>query len=265
VGRNSCEGPWTAGLNANLSTQFPLPSTHGRYVTISLALSNPLGGIDQLLHGSSHLRGWGLPAYPDPVLYNVREFDSSARKFRYEVNPRFGDTQPASSVIRAPFRITLDVSTNIGPSMAMQQLKRFVSAGRGGHPGPRLTVADFKKRYGRGVPDPYDDVLEEADSLLLTKEQQAAIEAADLEYKRGVDSVWTPLAEYLAALGDTYDVKEAITRQEDANDAAWEYSRLHVQKTLTGLLSPIQLKLLPWEASMLYNAKNAMHIRIFSG
>jgi len=261
--RNSCEGPWTAGLNANLSTMFEIPNSLHRYVTISLAISNPLGGLDQLLHGSSHLRGWGLQAFPDPVLYNVRGFDSTAKSFRYEVNPRFGNTQPATSIIRSPFRLTLDISTNIGPAFPMQQLRRLVSAGRGGHSGPRLDAATLKKRYSRSVPDPYGAILEEGDSLLLTAEQEKAIEAAQTDYLRGMDSVWTPLADHLAGLGDTFDAKEAVKMQEETSDAAWEFTRLHLQKTLGAILSPIQLKLLPWPASFLYTAKQARGIRMF--
>ncbi|MGZ3485147.1 MAG: carboxypeptidase-like regulatory domain-containing protein [Gemmatimonadaceae bacterium] len=261
--RNSCEGPWTTALNANLSTQFEIPKSLHRYVSISLAISNPLGGLDQLLHGSSHLRGWGLQAFPDPVLYNVRGFDSTTRSFRYEVNPRFGNTQPATSIIRSPFRLTLDISTNIGPAFPMQQLQRLVSAGRGGHPGTRLDAATIKKRYSHSVPDPYAAILEEGDSLLLTAEQEKALETAQTDYLRGMDSVWTPLAEHLAGLGDTFDAKEAVQRQEETADAAWEYTRLHVQKTLGAILSPIQLKLLPWPAGFLYAAKQAKGIRMF--
>jgi hypothetical protein len=263
VQRNSCEGPWTAGLNANLSTQFEIPNSLHRYVSISLAISNPLGGLDQLLHGSSHLRGWGLQAFPDPVLYNVRGFDSTARSFRYEVNPRFGNTQPATSIIRSPFRLTLEVSiNNIGPSFPMQQLERLVSAGRRGNPGTRLDAAALKKRYSRSVPEPYAAILEEGDSLLLTAEQEKAIEAAQADYLRGMDSVWTPLADHLAGLGDTFDAKEAVKRQEDTSDAAWEFTRLHVQKTLGAIMSPIQLKLLPWPANFLYVAKTARGFRM---
>jgi hypothetical protein len=76
--------------------------------------------------------------------------------------------------------------------------------------------------------------------------------------------VWTSLADYLAGLGDTYDVKEAVQRQEDANDSAWEYARLHVRKTLGGLLSPIQIKLLPWESGLLYRSAKPIRIRMFS-
>ncbi len=265
AGRNSCEGPWTAALNANLGTNFEIPHSLGRYVNISLAIANPLSGLDQLLHGSSHLRGWGLQAFPDPILYNVRGFDSTAKRFRYEVNPRFGNTQPSSTTIRSPFRVTLDISTDIGPGLPLQQLKRIVSAGRAGNPGPRLDAAGLRKRYARSVPNPYQEILDQSDSLLLTAEQEKAIEAAQADYLHGMDSVWTPLVEYLAGLGDTFDAEEAVQRQDSTTDDAWEFTRLHIQKTLAPILSPIQLKMLPWPAIMLYPSKKRMHIRMFTG
>ena len=55
--RNSCDGPWTSSLNAQLTVvgaRLHLPKTVG---TISLNLTNALGGIDQLFHGSDRLRG----------------------------------------------------------------------------------------------------------------------------------------------------------------------------------------------------------------
>jgi hypothetical protein len=159
--------------------------------------------------------------------------------------------------------VTLDVSTNIGPAYPLQQLQRLVSAGRGGRPGVRLDAPTIKKRYAHSVPDPYAAILEESDSLLLTAEQEKALETAQADYLRGMDSLWTPLADHLAGLGDTFDAKEAVQRQEETSDAAWEYSRLHVQKTLVTILSPIQLKLLPWPAGFLYVAKQAKGIRMF--
>ena len=77
--------------------------------------------------------------------------------------------------------------------------------------------------------------------------------------------MWTGLAEYLVALGDTYDAKEALDRQEETTDAAWEYSRQNIQRTLSKILSPIQLKLLPWVSKLLYNANKPVHIRLYSG
>jgi hypothetical protein len=262
--RNSCEAPWTATVNMQLTKNFEIPNLKGRYANIALAIANPLGGIDQLLHGSAHLRGWGLPALPDPRLYSVRGFDSLAHRFQYEVNPRFGNTRPANSVVRAPFRLELDVSLNIGPPLSLQQLERWIGAGRS-RPGPKLTVDDLKKKYRRNVPDPYTAILEESDSLLLSAEQEKALQAAQAEYVRGIDSLWTPLTEYLAGLGNQFDSKEALRRQEETIDAVWEYSRLNSQKTFGTILSPVQINLLPWLPKMLYNAKKALRIRMFMG
>lgn len=261
--RNSCEGPWTASLNLQINKYVALGGPFGRGGTVSLAISNPLGGLDQLLHGSQHLHGWGLASIPDRRLYTVRGFDSVSHRFLYEVNPRFGSTDPAISVARAPFRLTLSVTMSVGPPAAMQQLQRWVAAGRT-RPGPRLTSAELISKYRRNVRDPYDAILEESDSLLLTAEQDTAIKAVEAEYLKGVDSLWTTLGDYLANLPTTFNATEAVRRQEETVDAVWEYSRLDVQRTLGNILSPVQLHLLPWPTGMLYRAKEPLHIRTFA-
>jgi hypothetical protein len=70
AGRNSCVGPWSATMNASLLASN-IPRTANR-LSVSLNLANPLGGIDQLLHGSDRLRGWGATPIPDGTLYQIR-------------------------------------------------------------------------------------------------------------------------------------------------------------------------------------------------
>ena len=262
--RNGCEGPWTATMNARLSYDGELPRV-GRRVGIALNLTNPLGGLDQLLHGAN-LRGWGAPAFPDPTLYQVRGFDPAAGRFRYAVNPRFGDTRPAATAFRAPFRLTLDVRLDLGRPLGEQQLDKWLKPGRAGHAGTRLTAAELRTRYGRNVPDPYKEILQESDSLLLTREQSDALTAAQTRYTQRMDSLWAPLTTYLAAMGDHYDAAAALKRQEAATDDAWELTRQHLQAELPKILSPAQLRLLPWPAGMLYQAKEPMKgMRMFFG
>src|SRR5207244_10274614 len=52
AGRNSCEGPWTAQLNTGLRLGPDLLPFHTRRMDVTINLTNPLGGLDQLLHGS---------------------------------------------------------------------------------------------------------------------------------------------------------------------------------------------------------------------
>jgi len=255
---NGCEGPWTANLNAQI-TASPELLHSGRLSRVALFLTNPLGGLDQILHGSNRLRGWGAPAIPDPVLYNVRGFDQSAGEFKYAVNPRFGDTRPLNTIFRAPFRITLDVSVNLGRSVAEQQLDRSLRPGRNGHPGPRMTLDELKRRYARTVANPYSEILQQSDSLLLTNNQVMALQEVDSRYRARVDTVWSQLAAYLDSLGDRYNASEALTRQEAAVDEVWEISRVDVRQKLREILSPIQLKLLPGWAGVLFKMNTPTH------
>lgn len=262
AGRNSCEGPWTASLNAQISYSG-LSRRFGRNTSIALALSNPLGGLDELVHGSGNLRGWGTPSTPDRVLYTPRSFDPVAQRFTYDVNPRFGGTRGLANAPRVPFRVTLDISIDLSRNIGLQQMDRWLRPGRAGKPGKRLGVPDLVKRYSRNVPDPYKGIMEESDSLLLTREQSDSLTAIDARYRAHMDSLWTSLATYLAALPDRFDTKDAFNRQEAAVDDAWEFSRLDVKRTLPSVLSPVQLRILPWPAKMLFDSKDKVRIRVF--
>ena len=259
--RNSCNGPWTATLNAEMSTYrtLPLLKNRGR---LHVVFSNPLGGIDQLMHGSKNLHGWGVVALPDPTLLRVNGFDGQS-SFRYEVNPEFGSTRRNRSFNPSPFGITIDLSVDLGKSLPTQQLQRSLRPGRDGHPGPRLTVTDLKRRYARSVPDPYKILIDESDSLLLSREQTEAIEIAHRDYSAGMDSIWTPLAETLAALPERYDAKAALKIQEKAIDDAWEYTRLHVRKYLPTILNPLQLNIAPSIVKSLVKADKAVRFRMY--
>jgi hypothetical protein len=261
--RNSCRGPWTQALNARVTLSNRLLRT-GNRVNVALNLANPLGGLDQLLHGSSNLQGWGTQARPDPVLYQVRGFDPAEQRFRYAVNERFGDTRPSQSLVRAPFRITLDVRIDWGTPLPVQQLDRFLRPGRGGRPGSRMSADSLEKRYVRNVPDIYAAILQESDSLLLTPQQTEALKTAQASYRAKLDPIWKGLAAYLAALPDRYIASEALKRQEDAIDDAWEISRQE-GPAIKGILSPLQLRMLPDMVSTVINAKEKLRIRYFMG
>lgn len=262
AGRNSCESPWAMTLNAQVSVAHEKLRAL-RVSEISVNFANPLAGLDQLVHGSRDLRGWGGVNVPDPVLYAVRSFDPEARQFRYGVNPRFGRPQPASTLWRAPFRMTIEVSMTLGKPVAVQQLNQWLKPGRAGHAGKRLTAVELKKRYERNVPDPFDLVLQNSDSLLVNRAQIEALRAAQRGYRASMDSVWTLLGEDLATLGDRYDDDAALKRQEAAMDQGWEHTRVAVRTSVAPVLNRVQLSLLPGWVGALYLADKPTGYRMY--
>ncbi|MGE5099003.1 MAG: hypothetical protein ACM3SX_03370 [Deltaproteobacteria bacterium] len=265
--KNSCEGPWTASFNMALSPGYQLNRKlpfRSHNPQISLYVSNPLGGLDQLMHGNS-LKGWGTPSFPDRVLYYVRGFDSTARQFRYEVNPRFGNTRPSTTTLRVPFRVTLDVTMSFGPSLDEQQINRMLRAGRNGNPGPKLDSAGIVRRYCGNLPDWYGEILQQADSLLLTREQVDALQAAKTAYIARVREHWGRFAAHLAAIPDTYDVQDLVKQQSDASNVAWDIARDEAQTTLPKILTPVQLKILPGNSRFIFESKDPIrNVRFFS-
>jgi hypothetical protein len=235
---------------------------HTPRMDVSLNLTNPLGGLDQLLHGANDLHGWGAAAIPDRTLYTVRGFDPATNRFLYTVNPRFGSTRPSSTTLRSPFRLTLDVQVDIARSMPEQQLDRWLRPGRAGRSGTRVTAADFTRRYQRTVPDAYGELLQQTDSLLLSTAQAAQIQAVRTAYRSRIDAMWNDLGNYLGSLGDTYDFDAVVKRTDDTIDQIWEISRLDVQKNLSEILAPAQQTLLSGWAKVLFDARDRVHIRL---
>jgi hypothetical protein len=169
--RNSCSVPWTPSfdLQANIK-----PSFWGlnRKLTVSVLGLNTLAGIDQLLHGSDNLRGWGQPVFPDRTLLYVRGFDPSSKQFNYQVNEHFGAANGSRNAFRVPFQLAVQARLTLGIDQQRQQMNA-VFGGRGG----RASVTDFRERLARAVPNPFRQILEIDDSakLELTADQKTKL------------------------------------------------------------------------------------------
>jgi hypothetical protein len=262
--RNSCRGPWTATLNARIGLVNRFSFTK-RSFTTTLHLTNPLGGLDQLLHGSDHLQGWGGPGLPDPTLLTVRGFDPTAKRYVYEVNPRFGSTRAAQRLARVPFRVTLDFMFDLGIPLAKQQAMKLLNPGRNGHAGKRLPVDTIVKKLGNQVPDVYEVVMEESDSLLLSRDQVDSLKAAQVGYRARMDSLWRATATTLVAYGDDYDADAAMHIIDDATEQGWLIGRDQLP-ALERILSPLQIRLAPWVVTSLKQSvgRKTVGIRMFA-
>jgi hypothetical protein len=221
AGRNSCEGPWTATAAATL-TLNPAKLGWDNRTTLSLNISNPFAGVDELVHGSAHMQGWGQPATPDATLLRVRGFDPATNAFRYEVNQRFGDTRFASSSVRLPFIVSLEARVRLGGDIDHQGLANIISPGRTRR-GDKRNAQQIRQQLLQSVFNPLRGILEVKDSLSILSQQQIdRLTQLQRRLLAKQDSIWAPVVAYLAPLPANYDLDEAVEKVRPARQAAYD-------------------------------------------
>ena len=244
--RNGCRGPWTQSLN--IQWRPPTPSRWGYRVSPNVYLGNVLAGVDQLLHGNS-LRGWGSPATPDPTLLVPRGFDAANRRFNYDVNPRFADTRPGRTLFRNPFRIVIDFSFNLSTDFDLQQLRRAVEPVKGTTGWQRRSADSLTAFYLGNTSDIYKLLMEQSDSLFLSKAQVASLESADSVFSSRVRELYVPLGEFLAR-GQGGAGKAELDSAQATKKKYWKI--FWEQPEIAGaIVTPSQRELMPMFKTML--------------
>jgi hypothetical protein len=241
--RNSCQGPWVSASNLTLSlnpTRVRMPQR----ATLSFQLSNPLGAADFLLHGDDKLHGWGQPFVPTTQLLFVRGFDATTRRYLYEVNQRFGSAAVTQMATRLPVTLTAMLRVDVGPTRERQALTSMLDRGRVAS-GQRLPEPLIKALYGTSaIVNPMAQILRQADTLALTPRQGDSLAVLNRAYAIALDSIWTPVAKYLAALPDRYDQGEAYDRYRAAREAMVD-ALIRLAPRIKSLLTADQWRRLP--------------------
>ncbi|HMA24035.1 MAG TPA: hypothetical protein VKP00_08570, partial [Gemmatimonadaceae bacterium] len=241
--RNSCQGPWTT--TANLTFSFnPVKVRMPQRANLSFQLSNPLGAADVLVHGENKLHGWGQTFIPTSQLLFVRGFDPTTNRYKYEVNQRFGATALSQNATRLPVTLTAMLRVDVGPTRERQGLTQMLDRGRatGGQKVPEIM---YKAMYGSGgVINPMAQILRQADTLALTAVQADSIAVLNRGYTIKLDSIWSPVAKYLAALPEKYDQGEAYDRYRTAREASVD-ALIKIAPTIRSLLTADQIRKIP--------------------
>jgi hypothetical protein len=219
--RGSCQSPWTA--TALLQFRFN-PSKIGlpKRSTVSLTLQNPFALADLALHGGNSVRGWGRATQPDQTLLFVRGFDPVTQQFRYDVNQRFGSTRPQQSIGGAVPYLSISVNLDIGAPRERQVLEQRLDAGRG-RPGTKTADLSIWQLGVASIPNPMSMVVQQADSLRLTRVQADSLAWLSHLFAVFADSVWTPASRELAAVPDNYDHGDAYRRYVRARERTVDY------------------------------------------
>jgi hypothetical protein len=166
------------------------------------------------------------------VLLDVQGFNAVEKRFVYSVNPRFGTTSAALNTVRAPFRLTLDVSMDLATPQTKQQMSRWLGPSKTGGKAMLVTGPELMQRFKRTVPDPYAELIQQTDSLLITEPQMNALQVADSAYRVRIDSIWSGLSNYLVSLPDANSAVGAFRTTDQGTDDAWEITRVAVQRDL---------------------------------
>jgi hypothetical protein len=199
-----------------------------------------------LLHGSGDLRGWGQPAMPDPTLLYVRGFDPATQRSRYEVNERFGRTNPAFGGFRSPVTLTAMLRFDVGPTRERQLLTQQLDRGRRrGAASDRVPEPLLRAMYGNGgLQNPMATILRQQDSLKLTGPQADSVATLNRWYTVRLDSIWAPVTKWLAELPEGYDRDVAYDRWLAAREATVDLLA-GLAPHVKGLLTEEQRRRLP--------------------
>jgi len=216
--RNSCTGPWQTSLDFQVNYR---PDWFGldRRFTMSLLTVNFLGGLDEWVHGSNNLHGWGYASAPDPVLLYVRSFNQGTSSFVYSVNGHFGSRQGANGGVTVPFQIGVQAHFTVGPDPVRQRI-RTAFGGRGGAGGgfggggggggfgggaAGAGAPDFSARLAQVLPNPIPVILGFKDSLHFTTQQDSALQVISDSLDSLNKAVGDSLQAAVKAAGDRPD------------------------------------------------------------
>lgn len=241
--RNSCQGPWQQFASLGFSFN-PLKLRLPQRANLSFTVSNPLGAADLIVNGEKHLRGWGQQQFIDPTLLYVRGYDPVAKRYKYEVNQRFGATNPQFQQFRTPVTITAALRWDIGPTRERQLLTQSLDRGRRTQ-GVKVPEAMIKAQFGTGgVPNPLATILRDQDTLKLSSDQADSLATMNRRYTVRLDSIWAPIAKEYASLPDGYDKDRVYLKYVKAREASIDILRNYAP-AVKKLLSSAQFRQLP--------------------
>jgi hypothetical protein len=259
----SCRGPWTLSGNNSLNISLnPLKVRMPQRAQLRFQVGNPLGAIDLIAHGAGNVHGWGQQTNPEQTLLYVRGFDPETKRFKYEVNQRFGSTRPQQTVNRsAPVTITALMSIDLGPSRERQSLTQMLDRGRKYKDQQKQNEQSIKSMYSSGgMPNPMTTMLRQADQLKLSPEQTDSLATLNRWLVVRLDSIWGPVAKTLAALPETYDQGAAYDVYRVAREASFDLL-IQLAPGIADMLTTEQKRLLPSSVASYLDPRYLRQIR----
>ena len=189
----------------------------------------------------------------------MRGFDPATRKYKYEVNQRFGSTNQSAG-FRMPVTLTAMMRFDVGPTREKQLLTQQLDRGRRTQ-GTKAPEVMLKAMYSNGgLPNPIATILRQQDSLKLTGPQADSLATMNRMYTIRNDRLWAPLAKEFADLPDGYDHDDVYSRYMAARRATIDLLT-EIAPHIKGLLTAEQRRKLPPFISMYLEPRYLASIR----
>jgi hypothetical protein len=196
------------------------------------------------------LHGWGSQPIVDPVLLVPHAFDPVAKQFRYTVNPRFADTRAFNTLTRNPFRITIDFSFNLSTDYSLQQLRRAVEPVRGPSGYARRSADSLAAFYLSRTSSIHKALLDNSDSLFLSKQQIVGLQHDDSVYSVRVRAIYLQLGQFLAEHEGRDPGKAEMDSAKNTQKAYWKIF-WEQPEIADSIVTPAQRELMPMFKNML--------------
>jgi len=133
---------------------------------------------------------------------------------------------------------------DVAPTTERQSLTQMLDRGRTER-GQKMAEPVIKALYGTSsVVNPMSQILRLSDSLDLTPLQADSIAVLNRAYAVRLDSIWTPVAKYLASLPDDYARRDAYARYKTARERTVDLL-IAVSPLIKSLLTTAQLRKIP--------------------
>lgn len=235
---NSCSGAWAFdNFTVQISSRAPSLLHLLEDSRISLSLTDPLGGLDNLLHKTS-LHGWGISSgASDPVLLITQGFDPGSQRFSYAVNPHFGRTVNVANSFRAVFEVSVPLSPPREQQMLSATLAQLDRA--------QLTIPQraeiLTKRYRAAEANPVTLLVAAADTLALTDAQLSELRDLQDAYDSASGPAWKSFESGLAGSKEWPSRSSVLERIREAQTAAFTATKA-IRTRARRELTPDQLR-----------------------
>jgi uncharacterized membrane protein YgcG len=138
----------------------------------------------------------------------------------------------------------MQLRLDVGPTRERQQLTMLLDRGRKTE-GQKPNENQLRNQYGNGgMVNPMAQLLRQMDTLGLSGMQADSLASMNRRYTIRLDSIWSPVAKYLAELPERYDQGEAYERYTAARKGSVDML-IRLAPTIKSLLTAEQERKLP--------------------